>query len=165
MRGRYVFQNVKEAQARRLRLVELALDSESFRMQYVEAFRTLLEKETHFRWHDAGDLQSAEHLDLIADIAAATPHVTHWLPTRELTTIKQFRMRGNVIPSNLIVRYSMATVGMAPKQFEFPTSTVHKSDATIPPGSKVCDAKKRGGCGPCRACWNPKVKNVAYPWH
>ncbi|MFH1609246.1 MAG: hypothetical protein ABID40_01275, partial [Candidatus Bipolaricaulota bacterium] len=22
-----------------------------------------------------------------------------------------------------------------------------------------------GTCGPCRACWNPKVLHVSYPWH
>jgi hypothetical protein len=44
----------------------------------------------YFRWHDSGDIQSIEHLEKIADVARATPHCMHWLPTREYGIVSAF---------------------------------------------------------------------------
>ena len=165
MKGRYIFENVQNAQKRRLDLLNYALANDAYRFHYVEAFKTLLSKEQWFRWHDSGDLQSAAHLGLIVEIANATPHVAHWLPTREIAAIRGFKTHGGEIPPNLTVRYSMATIGQKPVYMGLSTSTVHKSIATIPAMSKVCEARKTGGCADCRACWDPAVTNVAYPWH
>ena len=53
------------------------------------------------RWHDSGDLQSAEHLGKICLVAKLTPRIRHWLPTQELGIVKWFLRAGGVIPNNL----------------------------------------------------------------
>jgi Gene product 88 len=115
------------------------------------------------RWHDSGDLQSVAHLQKICDVASATPHIKHWLPTRELGIVKAFQKGGGIVPTNLVIRVSATMVDGAPTAAWSTTSTVHhnkrhKGRACIAP-------KQEGKCGDCRACWNPKVKNVSYHLH
>src|SRR3954462_1210237 len=63
LKGRYLFANVKDAQARRL---EAITDP-----GWSDRMVALITKagDTHFRWHDAGDLQGVWHLELIVGIA------------------------------------------------------------------------------------------------
>jgi hypothetical protein len=48
-------------------------------------------KVKYFRWHDAGDLQSMEHLIKIFAICKLTPTVKHWMPTREARFLKDIQ--------------------------------------------------------------------------
>ena len=117
----------------------------------------------YHRWHDSGDLQSVEHLAKICAIAAATPKVKHWLPTRELTMVKAYESSGGIVPSNLVIRVSATMVDGAPSRAWPTTSTVH--DKSKPHG-RTCPAPRQdNACGDCRACWNPKVANVSYHKH
>lgn len=121
--------------------------------------------EPYFRWFDSGDLQSVEMLRKIVEVAAATPEVQHWLPTREYRIVAAY-LRQSRLPSNLVVRVSAPLVdGPAPQQLGLPTSTVHSSPGTH--SGLACNAYdvKPANCGDCRACWNPDVANVSYPLH
>ncbi len=124
-----------------------------------------------FRWHDAGDIQSIEHLKRINDIALALPNTKFWLPTREINKVRQFLEAGNEFAPNLTVRLSAIMNDTKPPKYKLPvvlpTSTVHTKEHLGKPGeSIVCGAPNRGGeCGPCRACWSPKVQNVSYHAH
>jgi len=117
----------------------------------------------YHRWHDAGDLQSLQHLIRIVVVCQMTPAIEHWLPTREAALVAQFIKGGGVFPPNLTVRIS-ATMIDGPPSKAFPqTSTVHHDK---PPQGTPCEAYTRGGvCGPCRACWSRDVANVSYPQH
>jgi hypothetical protein len=116
------------------------------------------------RWFDSGDLQSVAMLDAICAVAAATPEIAHWLPTREAKMVKDYLKQGGTIPANLVVRVSSTMIGDAPIAGYANTSTVHRKGDT--PEGHVCPASQQGGnCGDCRACWNPAVKNVSYPLH
>jgi hypothetical protein len=120
--------------------------------------------ELYHRWFDAGDLASLAVLRLIADIARATPEIAHWLPTREVSVVRDF-MRGDVMPANLTVRISHTMVDQKVRTMAngLPTSSVHK--ATTPDGH-ICPASTQGNnCGECRACWDSNVTNVSYPAH
>ena len=153
-KGRYIFANVQAALARRMTVLARALADPVFRGEFVSAMSFLTARSPWFRWHDSGDLQSVEHFRLICDIARATPNTTHWLPTKEPRYVK-----GDV-PANLIVRVSAPHIDQAAPNHPH-TSTVvsNKDDAT-------CRAfERQGKCGPCRLCWNPTVKNVAYYKH
>jgi hypothetical protein len=115
------------------------------------------------RWHDSGDLQSAEHLEKICEVARQTPKIRHWLPTRELGIVKAFQRAGGIVPANLVIRVSATMIDGDPTQAWPTTSTVHqfkrhKGRACVAP-------KQEGRCGDCRACWNPKVANVSYHKH
>lgn len=130
--------------------------------------------EPAFRWHDSGDLHGVWHLEAICAVAQATPHVRQWLPTREYDDVAQYLRQGGKIPPNLIVRLSAHYVGKAPdvptELAHLPTSTTHPQDAKPPvrgKGTTVCRAidSPVNMCRKCRACWDPRVKNVSYRMH
>lgn len=114
----------------------------------------------YFRWFDAGDLQSLNHLANIAIVAEHTPEVLHWLPTQEHDIVRQF---GEPLPKNLIVRLSSRTIDGEKANWPH-TATVYTQ--TPPAGAHVCPALDQGNyCGACRACWDADVPHVAYQKH
>jgi protein gp88 len=150
--------------------------------EWVEAMIAILEDylktdgEKVFRWHDSGDLHSADHLANICAVAEATPGLAHWLPTREYDYVATYRARGGVIPPNLTIRLSAHFVGRVADVplalADLPTSTIHPPEGTPVPvsgrrnDSVSCRAFSRDNhCGPCRACWDQRVRNVSYPQH
>ena len=151
LKGRYRFQNVKDAMARRLAALQ---DS-----RWVRAMVTLMEGRKYFRWHDSGDIQSAWHLKRILEVCRQTPATSHWLPTREAQLLAL--MDPDIIPKNLIIRLSATKVdGAAGKSWPW-TSTV-----TTDHGSRTCAAPdQKGKCLDCRACWNRDIKNITYAKH
>jgi len=140
------------------------------------------------RWFDSGDLQSVEMLRAIVLCAQRTPHINHWLPTREAKIVKEYRKQFGQEPSNLVIRVSATMIGDKPIKGHENTSTVHRKGEAI--YGKEClayrtnkDAKviakevfeamtrleKKeqdfGHCGDCRACWSKEVENISYPLH
>jgi hypothetical protein len=124
---------------------------------YIDEFKV-------FRWHDSGDIQSLEHLLKIVKIAERTPNVKHWLPTREVSIIQEYKKLYGDFPSNLVVRISATMVNGVPHKFHEHSSTVATShDLAI---DHLCPAPKQNNkCGSCRACWDINVKNVTYLEH
>lgn len=115
------------------------------------------------RWFDSGDLQSIEMLEAIAEVARQTPEVSHWLPTREATMVRDWLSRGHVCPDNLIIRISSTMIGDGPRNANH-TSTVHRKGQSVE--GHTCPASQQGNaCQTCRACWSKDVKNVSYPLH
>ena len=114
-------------------------------------------RQAWFRWHDAGDIQSAKHLKNIFKVCKQTPSTKHWLPTRESRFLKL--IDPDIIPANLIIRMSSHMIDQPPVKFWPWTSTVSTTGYS-------CPAKDQGNeCGDCRNCWNRKVTNVTYPKH
>lgn len=119
------------------------------------------------RWHDSGDLQSVDHLTKICAVAAGTPKIRHWLPTREIGILTQYIKQGGIVPANLTIRVSATKVDGDATQAWPVTSGVHNAK---PAQGHDCPANRRTGkmkgkCGPCRACWMPEVPHVSYPLH
>jgi hypothetical protein len=149
LKGRYRFNNVRMALARRLESLK--------HPRWVEAMVTLIKGEPWFRWHDSGDLQSATHLTKIFEVCKRTPDTMHWMPTREAKLLTL--MDPAIIPTNLIIRMSSHMIDQGPVTFWPWTSTVSSS-------TKTCPALDQGNsCRDCRACWDRKVNNVTYPKH
>ena len=124
---------------------------------WVEAMATLIKGHKFFRWHDAGDLQSMQHLENIFEVCRLTPDTQHWMPTREARFLSL--MDPDIVPSNLIIRMSSHMIDQKPVKFWPWTSTVTTGDAS-------CPAPKQGNkCGSCRACWNRSVPTVSYGKH
>ena len=118
-----------------------------------------------FRWFDVGDIQGEEMADAIMRVCRSTPSTQHWLPTKEYKLARYMISAG--LPSNLVLRVSAHLVGQAPpKEFIGSTSTVHEAESLLSFG-KVCHAGDTSppSCGPCRACWDPTIENVSYPFH
>ncbi len=158
-KGMYVFPNVKNALLKRLDAIS--------NPDWVDAMTYLIRnkkqvKDTKvFRWHDSGDLQSVDHLAKIAEVAAQTSDVMHWLPTKEKGIVAKFKAAGNVIPKNLLVRVSGAMIDGKP-----PRNADHTSTVVSDPAKATCRAfENNGECGACRKCWNPEIKNISYHVH
>lgn len=153
-RGNYPFPIVQACLERRYQAVKRALSNAAFRAEFVQAFTVLLEGETYFRWHDSGDLINLSHAMLIQEICRATPHVKHWLPTREYTVARAMKPL-----ANLTVRISAPMIdGPIPNGFT-QTSTVTKGKGNCPA------ITGNGKCNDCRRCWNKRVRNVSYHKH
>ena len=149
LKGRYRFNNVKQALQRRA----TSLDHP----HWVEAMVALITGHKYFRWHDSGDLQSERHLKQIFEVCKRTPSTKHWMPTREARFLKL--LHPPIIPSNLIIRMSSHMIDQGPVTFWPWTSTVSTK-------SKTCPAQDQGNsCRDCRACWDRSVSNVTYPKH
>ena len=117
----------------------------------------------YHRWHDSGDIQSEEHLAKICDVAAQTPELSHWLPTREIGILTRYTEAGGIVPANLTIRVSATMVDGKATRTWATTSTVHDKAAPI---GHLCPAQTQGNkCGECRACWSRDVANVSYHVH
>lgn len=150
-KGCYVFPVVQAAQYRRLESIRTAV--------WVDAMITLInsKKSKEFRWHDSGDVQDLEHLKKIYEVCKATPDVKHWMPTRE-AWVKPYLKDA---PSNLVIRFSMPMVDQ-----EAIASWPNTSTVVTDAAKRTCPAPDQGNeCGSCRACWDPKIKNIAYGQH
>ena len=166
-KGCYVFTNVVDAHEDRYRKLRRALRDKKYRDRWVEAMAQLIgaDKMPYFRWHDSGDLQSVEHLEMIADVCRLTPGVKHYLPTREYKIVKDYQ-RDYVIPGNLIIRLSAHMINeVIPKVPEGVAASAVFDDPKTAPGF-ACPARTQGNeCKDCRACWTLDVPLVVYHTH
>ena len=154
LKGRYRFRPVKSAMERRLEALQ--------HPGWVDAMIQLIKPHKEFRWHDSGDLQSLEHLQNIFRVCRSTPNTKHWLPTKEYLMVSRFMRKHGSFPKNLIVRVSSPKIDQAPIKHYQNTSTVH----TGKPFGRECIAYKQNNeCKECRACWNPRIKNISYKYH
>jgi len=63
-----------------------------------------------WRFHDSGDLHSASHASMIADIAQKNPNVMFWTPTREWKMIQQLADARDELPFNFVPRISLPMI-------------------------------------------------------
>jgi hypothetical protein len=138
------------------------------------------------RLFGSGDIQSAHHFALLADVARANPEKNFWLATREHNALKEYLdhhgMADDAIPDNLNVRMSThyrgkhinESSGTFQSLLEHPNVTAssvnaaHHSDevwscpATDP---HLPDSEKNCVTQNCNACWDPNVKWIDYTGH
>lgn len=131
---------------------------------WVESMIKLIKPLPFFRFHSAGDIQSAKHFKDIVTIIEACPDTRFWIPTRERGIIKDYLKSGGRIPKNLTLRLSATRFDEASATFNgLPTSTSHKDKEPI--GFECRAPSNNGECGTCRACWDSSVSNVSYKRH
>ena len=151
LKGNYTrYKAIKAAQYVRLEALK--------NQRWVAAMVAQIIRQKFFRWHDAGDIQSPEHLQKIFRVCELTSETQHWMPTREAQFLKD--IDPETVPKNLIIRMSSHMVDQAPVTFWPWTSTVTSGQ------NATCPAPQQGGqCGSCRQCWTREVKNVSYGKH
>ena len=116
-----------------------------------------IKNQKYFRWHDAGDIQSVEHLRKIFAVAILTPNTKHWLPTQERKYLLEVDQ--SEVPDNLIIRLSGSKInGSIPNAWEHTSSVVTEN-------AKCPSANQDGKCMDCRMCWSKDVKNISYGKH
>ena len=69
--------------------------------RWIAAMVAQIIRQKFFRWHDAGDIQSPEHLQKIFRVCELTPETRHWMPTREAQFLKD--IDPETVPKNLII--------------------------------------------------------------
>jgi hypothetical protein len=155
LKGNYArYPEIKKSQYKRLASIS--------RPEWVEAMAVVINSKAvaqhgYFRWHDAGDIQSPEHLQKIFEVCKLTPKVKHWMPTREAQFLKDIDPAQ--VPDNLIIRMSSHMIDQGPVTFWPHTSTVGSS-------TRTCPAPDQGGkCGDCRSCWSKDIPNIEYGKH
>ena len=169
-KGRYNFQNVKDAMMRRFKAIR--------HPSWIFAMTTLIEHyckdEPYFRFHDSGDVQDVLHLSNIITICNKLKHINFWLPTIEASLINTCMQRGLVdIPDNLTVRISTPKIDRAPGAFHSAVAEYNKlctssvtTDADKYPNSIICQASlNHTNCGDCRKCWDNDFKHIVYVKH
>mgnify|MGYP005825587275 FL=1 len=158
LKGRYRFQNVKDAMQRRL--------AKLHDPRWIDAMVTLIngrhwqKPQPVFRWHDSGDIQSVQHLKNIFEVCKLTPDTSHWLPTRESRFLKL--MDPDVVPKNLKIVLSdhMNDQQVAPTWWPYTSGVTTDHEAV------TCPASKQGNkCLDCRKCWDRGTKRVIYGKH
>ena len=91
LKGNYTrYPAIKEAQYRRLEAMK--------HPAWVTAMAAVIKRQKFFRWHDAGDLQSHEHMQKIIEVCKLTPDTKHWLPTQE----RQYLPKPEEVPACLL---------------------------------------------------------------
>ena len=127
--------------------------------RWVDSMVAQIKRQKFFRWHDAGDIQSMDHLNKIFEVCKLTPETRHWMPTREAQFLNQ--IKPEAVPKNLIIRMSSHMIDQKPVKFWPWTSTV-----TSKKEGATCPAPKQGGkCGSCRSCWDRNTPNIEYGKH
>ena len=151
LKGCYVFKVVKAAQYKRLEAIK--------HPGWVKAMAAQInaKRSKWFRWHDSGDVQDLKHLAKIFKVCKQTPGVQHWMPTREAWTKKYI----DRAPANLVIRFSTTMINQ-----KAPSSWPNTSTVVTDGAQANCPAPSQDNkCGDCRACWDPKIKNIAYAAH
>ena len=154
LKGAYVWPSVRKAHERRLSLINTS--------GWVDNMVSAINNDKYFRWFDSGDIQDDNHLADIVRVAIATPDTKHWLPNKEYLIVARYMRKHGSFPKNLTVRVSSPNIDQAPIEHYQHTSTVH----TNQPFGRECIAHKQDNeCKDCRACWNPRIKNISYRYH
>jgi hypothetical protein len=156
--GNYRYPNVKAPR--------LSNQKDWQRFDWVSDMVQALENDRYFRWFDSGDMYTLGLAEKILEVMRMTPWCKHWLPTR-MHKFPKFAivLKDMQALSNVSVRFSSDSI-----QGEF-TKGLHGSVIISDPtqttkGMTLCRAYENlGKCSGCRACWDKKVKVIAYPAH
>lgn len=156
--GNYRFENVKAPRRH---------NKEDWqRLAWVDDMVAELNKDRFFRWFDSGDMYTLALAEKILEVMKRTPWVSHWLPTRmyKFPKFRQVLAEMQALP-NVSVRFSSDSItGDYTKKLH--GSVIIPTAADIKPGMTLCRAyENEGKCSGCRACYDKKVKVIAYPAH
>ena len=115
-----------------------------------------------FRWHDAGDVQSSEHMNKIfRSMQVNTRHEALAANARAAIPASPEQ-----VPDNLVIRLSRSKIdGPVSKAWTHESSVITRSSKATAQQSVMCPAKQGGKCLSCRQCWNKEIKNVSYWKH
>ena len=156
--GNYRFSNVKAPRESN------KLDWQ--RLNWIDDMVQALENDRFFRWFDSGDMYSLGLAEKMLEVMIRTPWVSHWLPTR-MHKFPKFKLVLDQMQKlkNVCVRFSSDSVqGQYIKGVH--GSVIVATPQNVKKGMKLCEAYlNEGKCDGCRACYDKKVKLIAYPAH
>jgi hypothetical protein len=125
-----------------------------------------LQNDRFFRWFDSGDMYTLGLAEKMLEVMVRTPWCKHWLPTRMHKFPKFQRVLAEMQAlKNVMVRFSSDSVnGEYIKKLH--GSVIIPDIESVKKGMTLCRAYENSGkCNGCRACYDKKVKVIAYPAH
>jgi hypothetical protein len=136
------------------------------RMGWVNDMVNALQNDRFFRWFDSGDMYTLGLAEKILEVMRMTPWCKHWLPTRMHKFPKFSIVLQNMAAlPNVSVRFSSDSVNGEFTKGLHGSVIVADTDQTTK-AMTLCRAYENAGkCSGCRACWDKKVKVIAYPAH
>jgi len=175
--GLYITPSVKLAQDRRFNALKYAKRFPARQEAWISSLVKKLsqKRNPYFRWHETGDIQDETHWNMMLEVIRRTPHINHWIPTKERQFLYEWidEYGEKMLPLNMNIRISAAKVGNRIRRIRSPMTTSSVSDPTS--GLDVADAgyncpatwkvSHGGFCGKCRACWLRSTPNVNYKLH
>jgi len=156
--GNYRYPNVKAPR--------ISNQSDWQRMGWVSDMVEALQNDRYFRWFDSGDMYTLGLAEKILEVMRMTPWCKHWLPTRMHKFPKFSIVLQNMAAlKNVSVRFSSDSVnGEFAKGLH--GSVIIADSTQTTKAMTLCKAYENlGKCNGCRACWDKKVKVIAYPAH
>ena len=136
------------------------------RMNWVDDMVQALENDRYLRWFDSGDMYSLGLAEKMLEIMQRTPWVSHWLPTR-MHKFPKFKLVLDQMKAlkNVSVRFSSDSInGEYIKGLH--GSVIIPTPDQVKKEMFLCRAYESfGTCDGCRACYDKKVKVIAYPAH
>jgi len=156
--GNYRYPNVKAPR--------ISNQSDWQRMGWVSDMVEALQNDRFFRWFDSGDMYTLGLAEKMLEVMRMTPWCSHWLPTRMHKFPKFSIVLQNMAAlPNVSVRFSSDSVnGQFTKGLHGSVIVADSTQHTK--GMTLCRAYENAGkCSGCRACWDKKVKVIAYPAH
>jgi len=136
------------------------------RLNWVDDMVQALGNDRYFRWFDSGDMYSLGLAEKMLEIMQRTPWVSHWLPTR-MHKFPKFKLVLDQMKAlkNVSVRFSSDSInGEYIKGLH--GSVIIPTPEQLKKGMTLCQAYEHNGtCNGCRACYDKKVKVIAYPAH
>jgi hypothetical protein len=136
------------------------------RLSWVDDMVNELNNDRYFRWFDSGDMYTLGLAEKMLEVMIRTPWCKHWLPTRmhKFPKFKQVLADMQAL-KNVMVRFSSDSVnGEYIKKLH--GSVIIPDIESVKKGMTLCRAYENSGkCNGCRACYDKKVKVIAYPAH
>ena len=136
------------------------------RLSWVDDMVNELNNDRYFRWFDSGDMYTLGLAEKMLEVMIRTPWCKHWLPTRmhKFPKFKQVLSDMQAL-KNVMVRFSSDSVnGEYIKKLH--GSVIIPDIESVKTGMTLCRAYENAGkCNGCRACYDKKVKVIAYPAH
>jgi hypothetical protein len=156
--GNYRYPNVKAPR--------ISNQSDWQRMGWVSDMVEALQNDRFFRWFDSGDMYTLGLAEKMLEVMRMTPWCKHWLPTR-MHKFPKFALVLKTMQAlpNVSVRFSSDSINGEFTKGLHGSVIVADTDQTTK-AMTLCRAYENAGkCSGCRACWDKKVKVIAYPAH
>jgi hypothetical protein len=156
--GNYHYPNVKAPR--------ISNQSDWQRMGWVSDMVQALQNDRFFRWFDSGDMYTLGLAEKMLEVMRLTPWCKHWLPTR-MHKFPKFALVLKTMQAlpNVSVRFSSDSINGEFTKGLHGSVIVADTDQTTK-AMTLCRAYENAGkCSGCRACWDKKVKVIAYPAH
>ena len=156
--GNYRYPNVKAPR--------ISNQSDWQRMGWVSDMVETLQNDRFFRWFDSGDMYTLGLAEKMLEVMRLTPWCKHWLPTR-MHKFPKFALVLKTMQAlpNVSVRFSSDSINGEFTKGLHGSVIVADTDQTTK-AMTLCRAYENAGkCSGCRACWDKKVKVIAYPAH